>query len=101
INGYTLESTGIETCGGFLGEDQPEHVLEVSHAMNLKLVLQTDQPLTMALEMPDGELVCWDQDSTNNANVSLHRSLQPGSYPLWVGSREQSRSDAYRLVLSE
>ena len=100
LNGYTQEGAQNDGCGGFFG-DEPEHLLEVGYAMNLKLVVQSLEGLVLGVQSPDGVLNCWDEDSSSNLNVSLEQHYQPGVYRVWVGSTEQATSHAYRLVLSE
>ena len=101
LHGYTTEAAGHLVCGGYFGEE-PEHVLELGYAMQVKLVLHTDdEGLVMGVKGPDGALSCWDEDSRSNANVSLTRDFSPGRHEVWVGSARRDSSSAYRLVLSE
>ena len=101
LHGYTSEVAGRLACGGYFGEE-PEHVLEVNYAMQVKLVLHTDdEGLVMGVKGPDGVLSCWDEGSLSNANVSLTREFAPGRHEVWVGSARRDTSSAYRLVLSE
>jgi hypothetical protein len=99
-NGYTDELAEREGCGGFLGQE-PEHVIELEQAMNLKIVVQASSDMVLAVVDPDGQVTCWDENSISNDNVSLERQFSPGRYEVWVGSQQRHTAHAYRLVLSE
>jgi hypothetical protein len=100
LHGYTNEAVDQPACGGYFAEE-PEHVLEVTHHVHLKLVINAEPGLVMGVKGPDGTLQCADEPGPMNANVALTADFDPGRYEVWVGEHQRHTSAGYRLVLSE
>lgn len=77
--------------------DTPDHRIQVTSALGLRLSVSSDTDSTLALVGPAG--VFCDDDSGGRLDARIDARLTPGQYAVYVGHME--RAGDYRLSLSE
>lgn len=83
-------------CVGSIAQ-QPDHHINVTSAVNLRLAVESDIDSTLVVMGPAG--VFCDDDSGDRLNARIDARLTPGQYAVYVGN--YSEPGAYRLVLTE
>ncbi|CAN1211195.1 hypothetical protein TUMEXPCC7403_13420 [Tumidithrix helvetica PCC 7403] len=95
---------GIDAnCRGF-AQTQPNHVITLNESFPLlDFLVYTggiNNDPTMLIKGPGGIVVCAD-DESQGRNPQISRRLLPGTYQVWVGSKDANQSFRYTLSLSE
>ena len=85
-------------CEGYVTLE-PSFVIEMAFDVPfLRVFVASDQDTTLAIRTPQGRLMC--NDNTNGWNPSVEGQFLSGVYQVWVGSRHQNLSPAYRLAVT-
>lgn len=86
------------TCTGYIGTT-PDHVLVTRGSFaELRLLLRSEDPLTLVVAHPDGSYLCGAQADDGPTVVG---EFAPGRHEIWIGSPTQEDESAYLLGISE
>jgi hypothetical protein len=97
---YSL-GDGPEAGSGCVGYVtlEPSFLIEMPFdAAFIRVFTESDQDTTLAIRTPQGTFMC--DDNTNGWNASIEGRFRSGVYPVWVGTRHQNLSPAYRLAVT-
>ncbi|MDX2212094.1 MAG: hypothetical protein SFY66_02280 [Oculatellaceae cyanobacterium bins.114] len=90
-------------CLGFSASSTPDHLLVLEQNFG-NLTLQVDSggnDTTLAIQAPDGAMLCGD-DTGRNKDASIQTGrLSAGTYRVWVGSFDSGARYSYTLRAQE
>lgn len=84
-------------CPGMIAR-QPDHIINVTSELNLRLYTVTDVDSTLVLHGPSGTF-CDDDSGDSPLDAEINATLQPGRYEVYIG--HIGRSGSYTLTLTE
>lgn len=85
-------------CVGFVDE-QPDHTLVLKDFFNrLSLQVQSPEDTTIIVRGPGGS---WCNDDSQGKNAGIAGEWLAGTYNVWVGSFNQTKSPPYILRITE
>jgi len=85
-------------CVGFVDE-QPDHTVVLKDFFNyLSLQVQSPEDTTMIVRGPGGS---WCNDDSEGKNPGITGQWLAGTYNVWVGSFDQTKSHPYILRITE
>ncbi len=85
-------------CVGFVDE-QPDHTVVLKDFFNyLSLQVQSPEDTTMIVSGPGGS---WCNDDSEGKNPGIAGQWLAGTYNVWVGSFDQTKSHPYILRITE
>ncbi len=84
-------------CTGKIASN-PDHVINVTSAVNLKLYTESTTDSTLVLVGPSGTFC--DDDSHGNMDAEINAQLAPGRYEVYIGNFTDT-SGSYTLTLTE
>lgn len=79
-------------------DDTPDHVIEVTSALDLRLFVNSDDDTTLVVRGPDA--VHCDDDSHGGLDPEINVRLEPGRYEVWVGHYDGGVGTDYTLTLT-
>jgi hypothetical protein len=89
-----------EACTGWISEAPDHELVAGSHFGVLYAMAFSLHDVSLVIEKPDGSYACNDNAEGNHPLIRLE-SVSPGTFRVWVGSKERGRNSAYTLGISE